>query len=72
MSIQGDETCLKLLALHAYEQSRQEGSADSVYYANARVLLPDENIYRFEHVRRGGWGGWGGMQEKRREVSLVP
>ena len=54
MSIQGDETCLKLLALHAYEQSRQEGSADSVYYANARVLLPDENIYRFEHVRTGG------------------
>ncbi|KAK4272056.1 hypothetical protein QN277_020656 [Acacia crassicarpa] len=44
-----DEIDNKLLQLYEYEKSRKQGKlADSVYYANARVILHDENIYRFE------------------------
>ncbi|XP_010532951.1 PREDICTED: paired amphipathic helix protein Sin3-like 3 isoform X2 [Tarenaya hassleriana] len=44
-----DEMDHKLLQLHAYEKSRNlEKFPDVVYYDNARVLLPDENIYRIE------------------------
>lgn len=43
-----DETLQKLLILHTYEYERE--AVDSVYYANACVLLRDENIYRFEHT----------------------
>lgn len=41
----------KLLQLYAYERSRKpETIFDAVYYDNARVLFPDENIYRIECV----------------------
>ncbi|KAF8407976.1 hypothetical protein HHK36_007116 [Tetracentron sinense] len=44
-----DEMDNKLLQLYAYEKSRQPGRfIDLVYHENARVLLHDENIYRFE------------------------
>ncbi|KAK6931145.1 Histone deacetylase interacting domain [Dillenia turbinata] len=44
-----DEMDNKLLQLYAYEKSRKPGRfVDSVYHENARVLLHDENIYRFE------------------------
>ncbi|XP_028778645.1 paired amphipathic helix protein Sin3-like 2 isoform X2 [Neltuma alba] len=44
-----DEIDNKLLQLYEYEKSRKPGKLiDSVYYANARVILHDENIYRFE------------------------
>ncbi|KAK9272549.1 hypothetical protein L1049_002922 [Liquidambar formosana] len=44
-----DEMDNKLLQLYEYEKSRQTGKfIDSVYHENARVLLHDENIYRFE------------------------
>ena len=42
----------KLLALHTYEKSRASGFIDAVYHANAATVLQDENIYRFEHVRK--------------------
>ncbi|XP_043726308.1 paired amphipathic helix protein Sin3-like 4 isoform X4 [Telopea speciosissima] len=44
-----DEMDNKLLQLYAYEKSRKPGRfVDLVYHENARVLLHDENIYRFE------------------------
>ncbi|XP_010255489.1 PREDICTED: paired amphipathic helix protein Sin3-like 4 isoform X2 [Nelumbo nucifera] len=44
-----DEMDNKLLQLYAYEKSRQPGRfIDLVYHENARVLLHEENIYRFE------------------------
>ncbi|XP_043704298.1 paired amphipathic helix protein Sin3-like 4 isoform X2 [Telopea speciosissima] len=44
-----DEMDNKLLQLYAYEKSRKFGRfVDLVYHENARVLLHDENIYRFE------------------------
>ena len=42
----------KLHQLYLYEKSRKpEKYLDAVYYDNARVLLPDEDIYRIECVR---------------------
>ncbi|XP_010477744.1 PREDICTED: paired amphipathic helix protein Sin3-like 3 [Camelina sativa] len=47
--VAADEMDNKLLQLYAYEKSRKpETIFDAVYYDNARVLLPDENIYRIE------------------------
>ncbi|XP_038703904.1 paired amphipathic helix protein Sin3-like 2 isoform X2 [Tripterygium wilfordii] len=44
-----DEMGYKLLQLCEYEKSRQPGKMiDSVYYENARSLLQEENIFRFE------------------------
>ncbi|KAF8399358.1 hypothetical protein HHK36_015223 [Tetracentron sinense] len=44
-----DEMDNKLLQLYTYEKSRQHGRfIDLVYHENARVILHDENIYRFE------------------------
>ncbi|XP_009415815.2 paired amphipathic helix protein Sin3-like 4 isoform X1 [Musa acuminata AAA Group] len=44
-----DEIDNKLLQLSLYEKSRRSGrSSDLVYHENIRVLLHDENIYRFE------------------------
>lgn len=41
----------KLLQLYIYEKSRSPGRFfDLVYHENARVLLHDESIYRFERV----------------------
>ena len=41
----------KLLQLYLYEKSRSPGRfLDLVYHENARVLLHDESIYRFECV----------------------
>lgn len=42
-----DDGLQKLLALNSYEYERE--AADLVYYADACVVLRDENIYRFEH-----------------------
>ncbi|ERN01712.1 hypothetical protein AMTRI_Chr10g229680 [Amborella trichopoda] len=48
-AIASDEMDNKLLQLYAYENSRAPGKfIDLVYHANARVLLYDENMYRFE------------------------
>ncbi|XP_062191512.1 paired amphipathic helix protein Sin3-like 3 [Phragmites australis] len=44
-----DEMDIKLLQLYLYEKSRSPGRFfDLVYHENARVLLHDESIYRFE------------------------
>ncbi|XP_021760068.1 paired amphipathic helix protein Sin3-like 2 isoform X1 [Chenopodium quinoa] len=44
-----DEMDNKLLQLYEYEKSRKPGKfVDSVYHENARVLLHEDNIYRFE------------------------
>lgn len=44
-----DEMDNKLLQLFEYEKSRKPGKlVDSVYHENARVLLHEDNIYRFE------------------------
>lgn len=44
-----DEMDYKLLQLHKYEKSRKHGKfIDSVYHDNIRVILSEENIYRFE------------------------
>jgi len=42
-----DDGVQKLLALNDYEYDRE--AVDLVYYADACVVLRDENIYRFEH-----------------------
>ncbi|XP_042497948.1 paired amphipathic helix protein Sin3-like 4 isoform X3 [Macadamia integrifolia] len=48
-TVSTDEMDNKLLQLYAYEKSRKFGRfVDLVYHENARVLLHDENIYRFE------------------------
>ncbi|KAL4586875.1 hypothetical protein LXL04_011520 [Taraxacum kok-saghyz] len=50
LSISGDDIDNKLLHLHAYEHSRKpEKFQDQLYHANARVILNDENVYRFQH-----------------------
>ncbi|XP_010551461.1 PREDICTED: paired amphipathic helix protein Sin3-like 3 [Tarenaya hassleriana] len=47
--VASDDTDNKLIQLCTYEKSRNlERFGDVVYYDNARVLIPDENIYRFE------------------------
>ncbi|CAN6340946.1 unnamed protein product [Urochloa humidicola] len=47
--IASDEMDNKLLQLYLYEKSRSPGKFhDLVYHENARVLLHDESIYRFE------------------------
>lgn len=49
--IASDEMDNKLLQLYLYENSRSPGRFfDLVYHENARVLLHDESIYRFERV----------------------
>ncbi|KAL3654153.1 hypothetical protein CASFOL_003834 [Castilleja foliolosa] len=48
-TIASDEMDSKLLHLYAYERSRNPNSfSDEVYSANARFLLPDDNLYRIE------------------------
>uniref|UniRef100_A0A0E0H875 Histone deacetylase interacting domain-containing protein n=1 Tax=Oryza nivara TaxID=4536 RepID=A0A0E0H875_ORYNI len=48
-AIASDEMDNKLLQLYIYEKSRSPGRFfDLVYHENARVLLHDESIYRFE------------------------
>ncbi|XP_042379582.1 paired amphipathic helix protein Sin3-like 5 isoform X1 [Zingiber officinale] len=48
-AVASDEMSNKLLHLYLYENSRQTGrSFDIVYHENARALLHDENLYRFE------------------------
>jgi histone deacetylase complex regulatory component SIN3 len=50
-AIASDEMDNKLLQLYIYEKSRSPGRFfDLVYHENARVLLHDESIYRFERV----------------------
>ncbi|KAG2616957.1 hypothetical protein PVAP13_3NG177532 [Panicum virgatum] len=47
--VASDEMDSKLLQLYLYEKSRSPGRfLDLVYHENARVLLHDESIYRFE------------------------
>ncbi|OIW12423.1 hypothetical protein TanjilG_04172 [Lupinus angustifolius] len=44
-----DEVDSKLLQLYEYEKSRKPGKLnDSVYHANAHVILNEENIYRLQ------------------------
>ncbi|XP_012568099.1 paired amphipathic helix protein Sin3-like 2 isoform X2 [Cicer arietinum] len=44
-----DEEDNKLLQLYEYEKSRKPGKLnDSVYHANAHVILHEENVYRFQ------------------------
>ncbi|OEL14399.1 Paired amphipathic helix protein Sin3-like 3, partial [Dichanthelium oligosanthes] len=48
-AVASDEIDNKLLQLYLYEKSRSPGRFfDLVYHENARVLLHDESIYRFE------------------------
>ncbi|KAI4385181.1 hypothetical protein MLD38_003236 [Melastoma candidum] len=47
-AVASDEMDNKLLQLYSYEATRGGRLKDVVYYDNARVLLPEENIYRFE------------------------
>ncbi|KAL9682511.1 hypothetical protein QQ045_014311 [Rhodiola kirilowii] len=48
-SVASDEMDIKLLQLYDYETSREtENYVDSVYHENACILLPEDNIYRFE------------------------
>ncbi|KAG2625202.1 paired amphipathic helix protein Sin3-like 4 isoform X4 [Panicum virgatum] len=48
-AVASDEMDNKLLQLYLYEKSRSPGRfLDLVYHENARVLLHDESIYRFE------------------------
>jgi paired amphipathic helix protein Sin3a len=48
-AIATDEMDNKLLQLYLYEKSRSPGRFfDLVYHENARVLLHDESMYRFE------------------------
>ncbi|XP_008787938.2 paired amphipathic helix protein Sin3-like 4 isoform X1 [Phoenix dactylifera] len=50
-AIASDEMDKKLLHLYLYEKSRKPGNfSDLVYHENARVLLHDESIYRFERT----------------------
>lgn len=50
-TVASDEMDIKLYQLYIYERSRKvEKFDDSVYFENARVLLHEENIYRFECV----------------------
>ncbi|GAB4827456.1 hypothetical protein Ancab_034340 [Ancistrocladus abbreviatus] len=48
-TVAADEMDNKLIQLYEYEKSRKPGKlVESVYHENARVLLHEENIYRFE------------------------
>jgi hypothetical protein len=50
-AVAADEIDNQLLQLYLYEKSRSPGSFfDVVYHENARALLHDDNIYRFECV----------------------
>ncbi|KAJ4884289.1 Paired amphipathic helix protein Sin3-like 4 [Raphanus sativus] len=47
--VAADEMDNKLQQLYSYEKSRKpEKYMNEVYYENARVLLPDEDVYRIE------------------------
>lgn len=49
--VASDDMNYNLLHLYLYENSRQTGRTfDIVYHENARALLHDENLYRFESV----------------------
>ncbi|KAG2322315.1 hypothetical protein Bca4012_056906 [Brassica carinata] len=49
--VAADEMDSKLQQLYSYEKSRKpEKYMDAVYYENARVLLPDEDVYRIESL----------------------
>lgn len=51
LAIAGDEVDNKLLHLYAYENMRKpERFIDELYNANARVIVNDDDIYRFQHV----------------------
>ncbi|EPS70392.1 hypothetical protein M569_04368, partial [Genlisea aurea] len=40
----------RVLHLHSYERLRNpEAFSDAVYHENARFLIPDDNLYRFEY-----------------------
>ncbi|KAI4383552.1 hypothetical protein MLD38_009378 [Melastoma candidum] len=47
-AVASDEMDNKLLQLYSYETTRGGRLKDVVYYDNARVLNPEESIYRFE------------------------
>ncbi|CAN8256262.1 unnamed protein product [Cochlearia groenlandica] len=48
-AVVADDMDNKLLQLYEYEKSRKLGRViDSVYYENARILLHEDSIYRFE------------------------
>ncbi|KAI3731490.1 hypothetical protein L1987_62678 [Smallanthus sonchifolius] len=48
LAIAMDEVDNKLLHLHTYEYMRKPGRfVDELYYANARAIVNDDNIYRF-------------------------
>ncbi|XP_071709702.1 paired amphipathic helix protein Sin3-like 4 isoform X2 [Rutidosis leptorrhynchoides] len=50
LAIATDEVDDKLIHLYAYEHMRNpENFVDELYKANARVIVHDDNIYRFEH-----------------------
>ena len=50
-AVASDEIDNQLLQLYLYEKSRSPGSFfDLVYHENARALLHDDHIYRFECV----------------------
>jgi paired amphipathic helix protein Sin3a len=50
-AVASDEMDNKLLQLYIYEKSRSPGRFfDLVYHENARVILHEESIYRFERV----------------------
>ena len=49
-SVAADDTDTKLLQLYTYEKYRKPGRFfDIVYHENARALLHEQNIYRFEY-----------------------
>ena len=47
-AIASDDLAMKLVDLARYEASRTIPNADAVHKANARVLLSDEPVYRFQ------------------------
>lgn len=50
-AVASDDVENRLLQLYAYEKSRGRGKfVDVIYHENARLLLHDESIYRFEFV----------------------
>ncbi|KAL8249903.1 hypothetical protein R6Q59_006771 [Mikania micrantha] len=50
LAIAMDEVDNKLLSLYTYEDMKKPGRfVDKLYYGNARVILNDDNVYRFEH-----------------------
>lgn len=51
LEIAMDEVDNKFLHLYTYEHMRKPGRfVDELYYANARMIVSDDNIYGFESV----------------------